>query len=345
MTVWTWIIRSLRYHLRQHLLLALGAALSAAVLSGALLTGEALRHSLARLNGERLGRIQSAVSLPGGVAPADLADRLERAGAGQVAPLLHRPGSLRVPLPKGESMTLARLDVYGCDERFFRLAREPGRTIPPRGDAVVLSRRVLDDLRARGVDPGAWMGPNVSPWHLPQLIVSRPALAAIDLPLGAEVANRERRLRVQPIGVLADPALGRFGLGVSQQPPRNLFLARGELGEGVDAKGLANLWVSDAPADRMRAALRRVLTPADGGLAATALGDRTRVTHAELFLPPPHVAAIREAAPEAVLATYHLADAFENEAGDRQSPYGFVAALSGTDDPQLGLVNRVLADD
>ena len=71
-----WLVRSLRHHGRQHLCLAGGTALAAAILAAALLTGRALEQSLARLASERLGRIRAAVVLKGALAPAALAERL-----------------------------------------------------------------------------------------------------------------------------------------------------------------------------------------------------------------------------------------------------------------------------
>ena len=53
--------RSLRYHWRMNLAVALGVAAGAAVLTGALLVGDSMRGSLRRLTIERLGRIDSAL--------------------------------------------------------------------------------------------------------------------------------------------------------------------------------------------------------------------------------------------------------------------------------------------
>ena len=234
-----WLVRSLRYHGRQHLCLAGGAALAAAILAGALLTGRALEQSLARLASERLGGIRSAVALKGALAPAALADRLQSAGGGAVAPLLQLPGVVRVPQSGGEPVFIPGVQCLGVDERFFRLAA--GRQTPfrPGPEEAYLSRRLAADWLARAPKTASLRVKRLSPhpvphcplissaplrlcvksdppWDLPQLMVARPSPVPVELPLGAAVDDREARLRFRVAGEVADDALGRFDLRVTQ---------------------------------------------------------------------------------------------------------------------------------
>jgi putative ABC transport system permease protein len=254
-------------------------------------------------------------------------------------------GSLRVPQDQADPVIVPRLQIIGGDERFFQLAT---RAAPPpalTNDGVVYSQRLSDDLLERAPRSTSATGGEDSPWSQPQLVVTRPASVAIELPLGADVQDRGRRERVQPVGVLGDEALGRFDLRVSQLAPRNLFLARDALASLIEAAGMANLWVTDATPDAVREALRRSLLPADAGLILAPHGACAKVTSARLYLPPAQVEALRQITPQPVLANYHLADAFENAGGTRSTPYGFLAALSGTDAGSLGVVDGHLADD
>src|SRR5262249_42383023 len=85
------LLESIRYHGRGNLAVALGAAVGAAVLAGALLVGDSLRGSLrARterqpndtehaLPGGRFFREQLATELPGGVRPVILLQGTVRA--------------------------------------------------------------------------------------------------------------------------------------------------------------------------------------------------------------------------------------------------------------------------
>ena len=61
MSTWRFIVRSLAYHWRIHLAVALGVAAATAVLTGALLVGDSVRGSLRRLTLDRLGRIDEVL--------------------------------------------------------------------------------------------------------------------------------------------------------------------------------------------------------------------------------------------------------------------------------------------
>ncbi|HPC49095.1 MAG TPA: hypothetical protein PL016_03100 [Kiritimatiellia bacterium] len=71
-----WVKRSLRYYGLRQVLFAATAALTTAILSAALLTGESLRRTLARGVTARLGTIRSVILRDAGPFPATLADRL-----------------------------------------------------------------------------------------------------------------------------------------------------------------------------------------------------------------------------------------------------------------------------
>ena len=79
--VWIWVRRSLRYYRLRHLAFAGTVALTSAILSGALLTGESLRQGLQSGLQARLGKVRSAVYLSEGLFPASLAGRLPDAQA------------------------------------------------------------------------------------------------------------------------------------------------------------------------------------------------------------------------------------------------------------------------
>ena len=346
-----WLVRALRHHGRQHLCMAGGAALAAAILAGALLTGRALEQSLARLASERLGSIRSAVALEGALAPAALADRLQSAGGGAVAPLLQLPGVVRVPQPDGEPVFIPGVQCLGVDARFFRLATGRPMAFHPGPEDAFLSRRLTADWLARvpaTASPSAPLRLCVTsspPWAQPQLVVTRPSPVPVELPLGAAADDREARLRFRAAGEVADDALGRFDLRVTQRAPRNLFLDHAALARLAGSDGMANLWVSDADPDDLRQALWRAWRPEDGGLTITQQAGFARLTHARLYFPASQAEALQRMDSPPVLANYHLADRFENAAGTRQTPYGFIAALTPAAGAAAGPVLPGMGDD
>src|SRR6266850_8400978 len=77
MTIWTLILRNLRFHARSHLGALLGAAVGSAVLIGALAVGDSVRGSLRDMALARLGRVQLALSSNDRFFRADLAKSFE----------------------------------------------------------------------------------------------------------------------------------------------------------------------------------------------------------------------------------------------------------------------------
>src|SRR5206468_7686455 len=62
MTLWTLVLRSLRFHARAHLGALLGATVGSAVLIGALVVGDSVRGSLREMALARLGKVQIALA-------------------------------------------------------------------------------------------------------------------------------------------------------------------------------------------------------------------------------------------------------------------------------------------
>src|SRR5258705_7246148 len=64
MTTWQVVTKSLRFHWRIHVAVALGVMAATAVLTGALLVGDSVRGSLRHLTLDRLGRIDAVLVTP-----------------------------------------------------------------------------------------------------------------------------------------------------------------------------------------------------------------------------------------------------------------------------------------
>jgi len=328
-----WILRSLRYHVRMHLVLAVGAALAGAVLAAALLAGEALNANLRRIALERIGPIRSAIELRGRYVDAALADRLAQESRATVAPILRLPASLLSVTDAGGEFRLDRVSAYGTDERFFKLAGQA----PPMADsanAVLLSPRVAGAL---SLDGGS-----VS------LRFEKPSLFPGDMPLGDRGGDSLIRRPVQVAGELPEAALGRFSLQASQVPPLNVFTRRDWLGAEAGLANRVNLFVSDAEPLQLESALRAVFQPSDTGLAIRQdAGGVWLVRPDRIFLESAFVQALEASALSPVFTLHHLADAFEAGEGDslREQPYGFITAQTPSADKRLGVVPVGMADD
>ena len=110
--------RSLSYYWRIHLAVALGAAVSAAVLTGALVVGDSVRGSLRALTLDRLGEIDVALV---GERPfrEQLADDLVASlPEARVAPMLLMRGSA---VHSTSGSRASRIGILGVDKRFTDL--------------------------------------------------------------------------------------------------------------------------------------------------------------------------------------------------------------------------------
>jgi len=314
MTSWTLIRRGVRYHWRTHLGVALGAAAAAAVLAGAMVVGDSVRHSLDSLARARLGEVH--VALASG-------DRYFRdALAGELSAALKAPAAAVLELGGVASVDAGArangVQVLGVDEAFWALA--PGGAPPAMGDdEVVINQRLAAQL---GVAAGGEV----------LFRVPRPSLLPRDAPLSTD-QDTSAAFRATVRAVATDEQFGRFGLQANQLSPYTAFLPRKQLQRIVDRAGQSNmLLVGPGPtgrtnADAADAALRQAWRLADAGMELRELPDRgvVELRTRRIFLDPPAAKAAAETKGGAVgVLTY-----FVNElrAGERATPYSMVAAI------------------
>ena len=347
MAIGIWVRRSLRYYGARHLAFAGAAALTAAILCAALLTGESLQAGLRRGLCERLGGTRSAVYLTEGVFPASLAERIS--------------GTRAALLLRGE---LLNADGAVCADR-AQIVGVIGTKASSRAA-----------LNGRGVE--ILSGPEGA------VRFEKPALFPVEMPLGTVKENRlvRRAVRFEAsrlAGTSALPLTPDFALRAASVPPVNVFLPYASLAEAAGVPGMANLLVSEAEPATFEKALAAALTPEDAGLTLedgrqrtedgerrtgdgerrtedggqrtedggqrTAAGGRETedggaaspsilVKSRRVFLTAAVLKAMDNAGLKTAPAMFHLADAFE--AGTNATPYGFVAAVTpdGVDVPQ-----------
>lgn len=336
----TWLLRSLRFHSRQHLAVAGGAALATAVLAAALLTGDALNRELRRMALARVGAVQAVVEVQGRLVEAALADRLAQETGAPVAPVLQLQASCLAAQDDGERR-VDRVKAYGVDARFFPLFRlAEGRAFPTAGDATPVPG---DAWLSQGLAAALGSGHDAV-----SLRFAPPVRLPFDMPLGAGKGERTVRRDVRVCGVRPDGCGGLFSLLSEHIPPLNTFVGREWLAAEAGVAGRANLLLSSGDPVRLAAALRQVLTPSDVGVDVKRAPDGVWLVRSErVFLDDAHVRALSALVPAPVMTLHHLADAFVAGEGTdvRETPYGFISALSPSSDPRLGVVPAELGDD
>jgi len=333
-TPWTLVKRGLRHYWRTHLGVVLGAAVSTAILVGALVVGDSVRYSLRSFALARLGAVRLALAPRSRFFRAELADDLEAALNAETAPVLHLRGTV-----KGKSARANGVQVLGVDERFWALGgiKDPFAEQPE--DGVVLNDRLARQL-------GVQAGDEVL------LRVEKPSVLSRDAPLStAEDASLPRRLTVA--AVTSDASFGRYSLRADQIAPYNAFLPLSWLQERVGYARRANVILvgqTDLTAEQADAALPKHSRLADAGLELRDLPEQgvLELRTERVFLDPPVAAAVQRALPEGLGVLTYLVN--ELRVGERAAPYSMVAAIQrpaqGEDAPApAGLIPQDMADD
>jgi ABC-type lipoprotein release transport system permease subunit len=318
------LFRSLLYHGRANLAVALGAAVGSAVLAGALLVGDSLRGSLRdradrqlagtglALVGGRFFREELAAELPGEVRPVLLLSGSVQAGD-------HRAG---------------RVTVIGADSRFGL------NNLTPTGRSTVVSDTLA---RSLNVTVGGSIEVNV---QKASAIPRSSALARRD------TASATRTLTLTVSHVLPpDHPMGEFTLAPGPAAPLNLIVPLDTLQQEIEQPGRVNTLLSGPqPLEPLQDALAKQVTLDDWGLKVHIPPKRKAYVSVEsrrLLLEPAVVSAAVAAGDE---LGYHVAPTFVYlangiAANGAEIPYSVVAAVDPNDRSPLNPVPMPFADD
>ena len=312
MSTWQLIGRSLRHYWRTNLGVLLGAACATAILVGAMVVGDSVRHSLHQQASHRIGQVSAARVSGDRFFRADLADRI--ADDTTVAPVLQMQG---VVSAAGSSARTGIVDVFGIDERFFALAPSGAPRQAPRPGTALLNGSLTAQL-------GANTGDTIL------LRVERPSALPRDMVL-ATIEDLSFALRIEVAGVLDEADFGRFGLRASQVAPFNLFVSLPWLATQLELEGRANMLLCGAgPAVKsLNANVQARWSLADAELEVRADANFAELTSPRVFLDEPVVDAARQLLGSQASDTVAVLTYFINElrSGDRATPYSMVTAI------------------
>jgi len=232
------VLRTILHYYRLLLPVALGVAVSSAVIVGALLVGDSMRGSLKDIAMDRIGSIDSVVLAPRWFD----AKRLDQAATalastdGQPAEihgLLLLPSvvaELQDRSGESEGKIITRrsteLTLLGTDEAFWNLGSiRPARL--PKGNELVLNASLAEKL-------GAQVGDRVT------LKVSRDAVVPADSALGKRENEVIALSRWEVVDILPDKSLARFSLKSDQRPVQNVFADKAALQSALDIENKIN---------------------------------------------------------------------------------------------------------
>lgn len=344
MSLWRLAKNSLVFYRRTNLGVLLTAAVGTAILTGALVVGDSVRHSLVMMVNARLGATELALVSQDRFFRAELADNLAEELQRPVAAVLQ----LRGMIADGNDTRRAnRIEVLGVDERFFRVGGRANPFGEERGQSVVLNGPLAAQLGVRAGDEVV-------------LRIEKPSLMSRDLPLTPD-SDLSIAFRLGVTAVATESEFGRFSLQANQVAPLNVFVPLTWIQEKIGQAARANvLLVAANPEasltlDQANEAMKDRWRPADAGLEFRRLDARAvfEARSRRIFIDEALAKAAMNAGDRAVgILTY-----FVNELrlGDRATPYSMVTAMGDSSNPgriirpdmrdDEILINQWLADD
>ncbi len=332
--------RSLGFYWRTNLGVLLAAMVSTAVLAGALVVGDSVRHSLGMMVIARLGTTQLAAASQSRFFRAELAYELSAELDTAVAPVLQ----LRGLIANSDGTRRAnRIEVLGVDENFYRIGAEANPFGGAWSEGIVLNEPLAERL-------GIGAGDEVV------LRIGKPGLMPRDVPLTPD-SDLSMAFRLVVRAVAGESGFGRFSLQANQIAPLNAFVPLQWLQESLGRGTQANmLLVAGSPKDDITVekaddAVRKCWRLADAGLELRELKHRgtLEIRSGRIFIDEP----LGEAALGAVDGAVGVLTYFVNDLRlvDRTTPYSMVTAMGANSlipvnmqDDEI-LISRWLAED
>ncbi len=333
MNTWKLVIRNLRHYRNKDLTVILGIAISAAVLTGALIVGDSVTSNLKRISDLRLGNVSYTLNSGDRFITCLLAPKIQNELNVTVAPLLSLEG---MAVSDGGRKRVNKVQILGIDPAFDKVMADNSfyKVIPQ--DEVIISRNLADRLDVKIGDE----------------ILFRIKKAGL-IPLNAPFVSDEElviseRLKIKAIA--GDDQYGKFNLRISQTSPFSAFLSIESLNRLMNFKNKANVLLiasnSSVSEKSVLNAVRKNWSVADAGLIIREipLSGEIEVLSERVFLDRPVLDAVnRINGPKNLILTYFVNSLSSKS---KSSPYSFVSTLP---DSLIGfneiIINQWLAED
>ena len=338
------VTKSLLFYWRTNLGVLLAALVSSAVLIGALVVGDSVRHSLKKTVNTRLGKTSLSLVTQDRFFRDKLAQELSLQLDTVVAPVLQLRGVIS---NSDGSKRANRVEILGVDEKFYQV----GTGVNPFGDdfgeGIVLNEPLAEKL-------GVKVGDEIV------LRIAKPGLMPRDIPLTPD-SDLSIAFRLEIKAVAGESAFGRFSLQANHVSSLNVFVPIEWLQEKLGRSGQANMLLAadngkaDLTVESANEAVRKCWQLLDAGLELRRLDSQAvlELRSSRIFIDESLSVAAMKAQDEAVgVLTY-----FVNELrlGDKTTPYSLVTAISKSNGPgsivpkdmldEEVIINQWLADD
>ena len=310
MNIWTLLKNSLFFYRRTHVGVVLGAALSTAILIGALIVGDSIKYSLEQIVYARLGQTHFALESGDRFFRTQLADDIAADLNTVTAPLLQTRG---IAIANGGENRSNKVQVFGVDERFDKLDNLQNVYAEISDSELLLNSHLAAILKVRTGD---------------ELLLRIEWLDAMpkDAPLALDSdLYITRRFVVK--NIVTDEQFGRFGLRTNQVAPHNVFMSLSALNEIMDIFSSANvlLVAGQTDIDKLNKSFSDNFKLIDAGLSLVELdNDAVELRSNRIFLDPPIALFARELEKKSSPVFSYFVNEFRRN--NKATSYSFVSA-------------------
>ena len=220
MNKFTYIFKSLIHYKKANLLIALGVALSAAVITGGLIIGDSITHSLELTTNYRLGKTTHVLTSTDRYFRQQLAADMPKTL--DVSPVMISEG---MAVSRGGEKRANRVQVVGIDSTFYKIATTDLYSVLGKNE-IIISQNLAEKLEVRA-------GDNIL------IRINKASLIPKNAPfVSGDETSVSYRATIKSIATKDE--LGRFSLKNSQTAPYNLFMDLQRLNELMEFQSKAN---------------------------------------------------------------------------------------------------------
>lgn len=326
-------IRSLVYFRRKNLALAAGVAITTAVITGSLIVGDSVQHSLHSITAKRLGEIGYVVDCGDRYITTGLAAEVAGEAGTPVSPILMTDG---MAVADGGQKRVNRVNIVGVDSTFDRMGNTGRMYGSLAGDSVIISENLAERLDLSAGD---------------EFLVRMEAVSLVpsNAPFVSDADNLTS-LRVVVKDIAEDRRMGAFNLKTSQTAPFNLFISRDRLMRLMEMEDYVNFLLFRGEEGYSENGIFSMLKDhwelADAGLELAEIpgANAYHASTPRVFIDSVTSRVLKQADPSAEAQLTYFVNSIASD--DASTPYSFVAARDHERiDRQGMIINEWLAAD
>ncbi len=324
MSILKLILKSLKYYYKANIGIALGIAISTAVITGALIVGDSVSYSLSRATHYRLGDIETTLTAGDRFFNQDLSHRLSAETNKSYSSVLRLE---TIILNNGGKSRINRAQVWGIDSSFKSVIGSNFNFDSIGDNKVAISQNIADKLNIK-------IGDNIL------LKIKKASLIPLNAPF---VSSEEQSVskRVEIVGIVGKQDYGRINFSNSQTAPYNIFTSIAWLNKVMKIGNNANLIITN-DSNLTNEDLKSAISLNDISIDIEEIANQLNITSDRIFFDSVSSNSIISAFPKSeAYLTY-----FVNEINlkDKSCPYSFVSTRTDLLDNEI-IINSWLADD